>query len=154
VLDFRVLLNFSKILAKFRYREIFFPTSHTLFNSIELIKLKHILFSKLPTNFVAQNLGEILQDFKKFYEIFCETGNSEIYFVSTLTTVYREYIPAGFKVIVKSEVGGFTDKSSDLLTAKWSMNSGTVVYRTVDQIMWRHHFYSTCSATLQSLQNP
>jgi hypothetical protein len=27
--------------------------------------------------------------------------------------VYREYIPAGFKVIVKSEVGGFTDKSSD-----------------------------------------
>jgi hypothetical protein len=36
--------------------------------------------------------------------------NSEIYFVSTLTTVYREYIPTGFKVIVKSEVGGFTQR--------------------------------------------
>jgi hypothetical protein len=39
--------------------------------------------------------------------------NLERYFVSTLTTVYREYIPAGFKVIVKSEVGGFTDKSAN-----------------------------------------
>jgi hypothetical protein len=53
--------------------------------------------------------------------------NSEIYFVSTLTTVYREYIPTGFKVIVKSEVGGFTDKSTDFLTAKLSLNSGTRV---------------------------
>jgi hypothetical protein len=51
--------------------------------------------------------------------------NSEIYSVSTLTAVYREYIPTGFKVIVKSEVGGFTDKSADFLPAKWSMNSST-----------------------------
>jgi hypothetical protein len=57
--------------------------------------------------------------------------NSEIYFVSTLTTVYREYIPTGFKVIVKSEVGGFTDrKSTDFLPAKWSLNSGTVANNT------------------------
>jgi hypothetical protein len=62
----------SKILAKFRYREIFFPTSHTLFNSIELIKLKHLLFSKLHTNFAARNLGKILQDFKKFMKHFAK----------------------------------------------------------------------------------
>jgi hypothetical protein len=41
--------------------------------------------------------------------------------------MYREYIPAGFKVILKSEVVGFTDKFSDLLPAKWSMNSATGV---------------------------
>jgi hypothetical protein len=57
--------------------------------------------------------------------------NSEIYFVSTLTTVYREYIPKGFKVIVKSEVGGFTGKSADFLPAKWSLNSGTGLWQSV-----------------------
>jgi hypothetical protein len=62
--------------------------------------------------------------------------NSEIYFVSTLTTVYREYIPTGFKVIVKSEVGGFTDKSADFLPAKWSLNSGTDIVTTLSN----HHY--------------
>jgi hypothetical protein len=48
---------------------------------------------------------------------------------STNTVVHltREYIPRGFKVIVKSEVGGFTDKSADFLPAKWSLNSGTAL---------------------------
>jgi hypothetical protein len=148
---------FSKILAKFRFREIFFPTSHTLFNSIELIKLKHLLFSKLHTNFVARNFSEILQDFFKIYEIFCETGNSEIYFVSTLTIVYREYIPTGFTVIVKSEVGGFTDKSADYLPAKWSLNSGTelipaVRFRTAFCVLVEYHTCCrfSCFAKLQA----
>jgi hypothetical protein len=55
-----------------------------------------------------------------------------MYFVSTLTKVYREYIPAGFKVIVKSEVGGFTDKTSDLVPANLSLNSGTKAGTLVD----------------------
>jgi hypothetical protein len=52
--------------------------------------------------------------------------------------VYREYIPTGFKVIMKSEVGGFTDKSADFLPAKWSLNSGTGVkkYRNVLETEW------------------
>jgi hypothetical protein len=71
--------------------------------------------------------------FLKIYETFCETVNSEIYFVSTLTTVYREYIPIGFKVIVKSEVGGVTDKSTDFLPTKWSLNSGTGKSRCISE---------------------
>jgi hypothetical protein len=56
------ILYFCKILVKFHYRKIFFPTSHTLCYSIEHIKLKLFLFSKLPTNFAVQNFGEILKN--------------------------------------------------------------------------------------------
>jgi hypothetical protein len=55
-------------------------------------------------NFAIQNFGEILQDFENFS---AKLKDSERYFVPPLT-VYREYIPAGFKVLVKSEVAVFT----------------------------------------------
>jgi hypothetical protein len=41
---------------------------------MELIKLKHLLFSKLHTNFAVRNFGEILQDFKKFMKHFAKLG--------------------------------------------------------------------------------
>jgi hypothetical protein len=53
--------NFTKIL----HCKIFFPTSHTLYDYIEHIKLKLLLSRKLYSNFAIRNFAKISQHFAK-----------------------------------------------------------------------------------------
>jgi hypothetical protein len=60
-----VKLLFCEFSAKFCFHEIFFPISRALCFSIEHIKLKLLLFSKLYLNIAIRNFDKISEHFAK-----------------------------------------------------------------------------------------